>query len=254
MKFDVHLPCNQLEPYVRHLIISENELINAYKIIPDIALVIGFQYRGKLSFLENNTEIPLSSAGITGLMDTPRIFKNTSQVGSVLVVFRESGAAKFLCTPLHELFNESLSLEYFFNQSSLAELEDKLVAAPDDKSRIVYVEQFLIEHLQERSVDLLVNRALEYIHQSNGTIRMNELASLLNTSVSPLEKRFRQVVGASPKKFATIVRARSVLSAMEQGHERYVEYLSAFYDQSHFIKDFKKFTSVTPEQYLKNLK
>jgi len=254
MKFQVHLPCDQLLPYVKHLIISENEHASTYQVVPDTALVIGFQYRGKLAYLTDNQTHPLSTAGITGLMDTYRVFQNTADVGSVLVIFREIGAAKFLRHPLHELFGKSLSLEHFFDADKLVELEEKLVNAIGNHDRIILVEHFLIRHLNACPVDLLVNRALEYIHQSKGTIRISELASMLHTSASPLEKRFRQAIGASPKKFATIVRARNVLAAMEKGNQNYAEYLSSFYDQAHFIKDFKKFAAVTPEQYLKRLK
>jgi AraC-like DNA-binding protein len=254
MKFQVHLPCERLLPYVKHLVISENESENSYSVLPDTALVIGFQYRGKLSYLADNKQNPLASSGITGLRDTYRNFQNTAGIGSVLVVFRENGAARLLKTPLHELFGESLSLEHFFSQPALMALEEQLVNANSDQFRIGLVEAFLIAHLREAPPDLLVTRALEYIHQSKGTIRISELAKQLNTSASPLEKRFRQEVGASPKKFATIVRARNVLAAMENGQQGHAAYLSAFYDQAHFIKDFKKFASVTPEQYLKGLK
>lgn len=254
MKFQVHLPCDRLLPFVKHLIISENEYANTYQIIPDVNLVMGFQYRGKLAYLNSDQVNPLATMGITGLRDTYRIFQNTPGIGSVLVVFRENGAARFLRNPLNDLFGESLSLEHFFDRNLLAALEEQLVGATTDDARINLVETFLIGHLDERPADLLVSRALAYIHQSNGTIRMSELASMLHTSASPLEKRFRQEVGASPKKFATIVRARSVLAAMENGNQHYAEYLSAFYDQAHFIKNFKKFTAATPEQYLKTLK
>lgn len=254
MKFQVHLPCDQLLPYVKHLIISENKYENTYQIFPDTALVMGFQYRGKLAYLTEGQTHPLTTAGITGLTDTYRVFQNTAGIGSVLVVFRENGAARFLRHPLHELFGESLSLEHFFDRNALVELEERLVMALGDHDRIKLIEHFLIGHLNARPVDLLISRALEYIHQSKGTIRISELASLLHTSASPLEKRFRQEIGASPKKFATIVRARNVLAAMEKGAQDYAEYLSAFYDQAHFIKDFKKFAAVTPEQYLKRLK
>ena len=254
MRFQVHLPCNELMPFVKQLIISENEQAAAYTVLPDTALVIGFQYCGRLSYMNEGRENSLSAGGITGLTDTYRIFRNTAGVGSVLVIFRESGAARLLRRPLHELFGQSLSLEHFFPRALLAELEERLAAAASDLSRIRLVESFLITHLQERSPDLLVSRALEFIHRSKGTIRIQELASLLNTSASPLEKRFRAEVGASPKKFATIVRSRHMLNAMENGNQGYAEYLSSFYDQAHFIKDFKKFTAVTPEQYLKRLK
>lgn len=63
MKFEVHLPCDQLLPYVKHLIISENENSAAYKVLPNIALVIGFQYRGKLSYTDNGQETLLTTAG-----------------------------------------------------------------------------------------------------------------------------------------------------------------------------------------------
>jgi len=254
MRFQVYLPSAELLPYVKHLVISENEDATAYTVLPDTALVIGFQYKGRLAYLEGNNPKALATMGITGLRDTYRTFQNTASIGSVLVVFRENGAARFLKTPLHELFGESLSLEHFFERHLLADLEEQLVLADGDAARIGLVEGFLIGHLQQRPADLLVNRAIQYINESKGTIRIQELASLLNTSASPLEKRFRREVGASPKKFATIVRARHVLYAMENGQEAYGAYLSAFYDQAHFIKDFKKFASLTPEQYLKRLK
>jgi len=254
MKFQVYLPCERLLPYVKQLIISENEQENTYRVLPDTALVIGFQYRGKLSYWEEGEQNPLASAGITGLQDTYRMFQNSAGVGSVLVVFRENGAARFLKTPLHELFGESLSLDHFFDRPSLENLQEQLIASETDQARIALVEKFLIARLQDKPADLLVKRALDFINQSHGTIRISELAQQLNTSASPLEKRFRAEIGASPKKFATIARARHVLMAMENGSQGYADYLSSFYDQAHFIKDFKRFAAATPEQYLKGLK
>ncbi|GAB3932963.1 helix-turn-helix domain-containing protein [Mucilaginibacter myungsuensis] len=254
MKFDIHSPCAQLQPYIKHLAISENETETSYRIIPDTALVLGFQYRGSLAYLEQNKQIALAATGVTGLLDTARTFQNSASIGSVLVVFKECRAASFLRTPLHEIFGESLSLEHFFHPDDFIALQERLALADGDRARIDLVETFLIAHLHEQKIDLLVNGALTYINQSKGTIRIKDLAALLNTSASPLEKRFRQLVGASPKKFASIVRARSVIAAIERGDDDQTDHLSAFYDQAHFIKEFKKFTSFTPEQYMKSLR
>ena len=151
-------------------------------------------------------------------------------------------------------FQESLSLDNFMLRSELLVLEEQLCEAGNDAKRIKLVENFLLLHITHTEPDPLVLSAITLIIQSRGDIRIRELMEKLNISQSPLEKRFRKVVGASPKKFATIVRARNVLVAMENGKHDYAEYLSAFYDQAHFIKSFKKFAGVTPEQYLKRLK
>jgi methylphosphotriester-DNA--protein-cysteine methyltransferase len=103
--------------------------------------------------------------------------------------------------------------------------------------------------------DKLVLAALALIHRSKGNIRIKELTEQLFISQSPLEKRFRQVVGASPKKFASIVRLKNIIqqydtvnSLTELGYE------NGFYDQAHFIKEFKAFTGDTPEKFFSDKK
>lgn len=255
MRYEIRVTNMLLKPYVKHLVISESgEASQVYQVLPDTSLVIGFQYQGKLGYLEGGQEHALASSGITGLLDTYRTFRNEPATGSILVVFTEMGAAHFLRSPLHELFHQSLSLEHFFSQQQISEVEERLIAAQQDEDRISIVEQFLWRHLHTRLPDDLVIAALHAIHQSQGTIRISRLSQALNTSQSPLEKRFRALVGASPKKFAGIVRARHMLTALEQNNSKMVEYLFSYYDQAHFIRNFKRFSSFTPEQYFKHVR
>ncbi|MFI5142217.1 MAG: AraC family transcriptional regulator, partial [Bacteroidia bacterium] len=77
MSFKTFIPCDILKPFVKTIAISENEVASSYKVLPDTNIVMGFQYSGNLSYSKDNTKpIPLSSAGITGLIDTYRIFNN----------------------------------------------------------------------------------------------------------------------------------------------------------------------------------
>lgn len=254
MSYQTRQPATSLRPYVRHLAISRAETPQIYKVLPDTSLVAGFQFSGKLSHIDGSLEKPLHSSGITGLLDSYRLFKNDEKTGSVLIVFTETGAANFLEMPLHELFGQSLSLEHFFSRTAISETQEKLEVAKTDTECLKIVESFLLRQIKERKTDLLIAGALRYIHNSQGTIRMATLAELLHTSQSPLEKRFRSIVGASPKKFAGIVRARHMLQALNNGDQDNAEHLSAYYDQAHFIKDFKKFSSMTPEQYLRAIR
>lgn len=253
MKFQSYLPCARLRPYVKELIVSENSDAQTYKVLPGTSLVMGFQYAGKLAYLNNQTETNLATAGVTGLIDSYRIFSNTAGIGSILVVFTETGASHFIRQPVHELFDQSLSLDHFFDRAELSKTEQLLWMADNDRQRINIIEQLLISNLNEGPGDKLVAVAVNAIYQYKGTIRMADLARSLNTSQSPLEKRFRKMVGSSPKKFSSVVRAKSVMEFLKQGTWQGAVYLGGYHDQAHLIKDFKNHTGTTPEQYIKDL-
>ncbi|MXV15751.1 helix-turn-helix domain-containing protein [Pedobacter sp. HMF7056] len=251
MRYEIYAPCERLKPYVKHLVISEAGEAQTYPVLPGAAVVMGFQYRGKLELVEKGQPQALASSGITGLLDAYRLFKNSPQTGTVLVVFTETGASHFMAIPIHELFRQSIALDALFSRRQTSEVEEQLQYAGSDRERISIVERFLVGNLISLGRDKLVQQAIHHIYQSGGTVRISQVAKLLNSSQSPLEKRFRAKVGASPKKFAGIVRAGNMVNALERGRLHLAEYLSSYYDQAHFIKDFKKFTSYTPERYLK---
>ncbi|WP_259014147.1 helix-turn-helix domain-containing protein [Emticicia fluvialis] len=75
------------------------------------------------------------------------------------------------------------------------------------------------------------------------------------TSKSPLEKRFRKTVGASPKKFAGIVRFNALLkNHTDQKTLTELGLEAGYFDQAHFIHDFKAFKGETPEAYFQHNK
>jgi AraC-like DNA-binding protein len=250
MKFDKHFPTDPLKPYIKYFVVSENALESAYKVFPSSSLVIGFQYKGQLSTLKNGTENPLNAAGITGISDSYKIFKNSEHIGTILVYFTEIGFTHFVSHPANDLFNLSLSLDDVFDKHAVSEVEEKLVAAAADKQRIKIVEQFLLSQLKDIQTDKLIVEAVKLIYQSNGTIRIKELNEKLFISQSPFEKRFRKVVGTTPKKFSSIVRFNKVVSNLSQTKSLTdICYEYNFFDQAHFIKDFKQFTGDTPENF-----
>ena len=250
MRFDQIIPTERLKPFIKYFIVSENDMESGYKVFPSTGLVIGFQYRGHLANLENGKETKLATAGITGISDSFKIFKNSLNTGTILVYFSEIGLNSFTSTPANELFNLSISLENMFDKSMVSETEEKLAFANTDKQRIHIVEHFLLSHLNDIQKDKLVIEAVQLIYQSKGTIRVNELAKKLFISQSPFEKRFRKLVGTSPKKFSSIVRFNSVLDNLNNLKSLTdICYENNFFDQAHFIKNFKQYTGDTPENF-----
>src|ERR1700759_3463568 len=144
------IPCDILKPYIQSLMLSEADQAQSYTVLPGTSLVMGFQYRGNLAWQQEQTAISLATAGITGILNTFRIFQNTANTGTVLVVFKEAAAAHFFKEPLHELYNESLALDNLVEREELSILEEELSNAGTDEKLIALVEQFLLLRLQPR--------------------------------------------------------------------------------------------------------
>lgn len=250
MKFDTYIPCAILKPYVQAFIIAESTGEHTYKVLPDTGLTICLQYKIDSSPLRSMNGLLAGSSGITGLQDSYRIYKNSTDIGAILVRFKEGGAAAFFKQPIHDFFGESVLLDGFMLRSEKQMLEDQLSEARTDIDKVAAVEEFLLARIRQDSKDDLVQAALTLIHNSRGNIRVKGLSERLYSSQSSLEKRFRQIIGASPKQFASIVRFKHLIqqyspctSLSDLGYD------AGFYDQSHFIKEFKRFTGETPEKF-----
>lgn len=250
MRFDRFIPTEALKPYIKYFVVSENESENEYKVFPSSGLVIGFQYNGRLSTVKDGAVRSLHSAGITGISDRYKIFRASANIGTLLVYFTETGFAHFTRIPANELFNQSISLDDIFDRKRVTEVEERLAFAATDINRIAIIERFLLSQLKDIRTDKLIVEALRLIYQSKGTIQVKELNEKLCISQSPFEKRFRKVVGTTPKKFASIIRFNAVLAHLNETKSLTgIGYVHNFFDQAHFIKNFKQFTGDTPENF-----
>ncbi|MDE3237235.1 MAG: helix-turn-helix transcriptional regulator [Bacteroidota bacterium] len=250
MRFVKFVPDNRLKPFIKEIVISENGKVDSYKVFPSTNLVMGFQYKGRLCSVLGKSETKLESSGITGISDSFKLFKNSSDTGTILVYFTEVGLAAFTSCPANELFNQSVSLENIFNKREINYIEEKLTFSKTDLQRVQIIECFLLSQLRDVQIDKLIIEAVKLIYNSKGNIKIKELNEKLFISQSPFEKRFRRVVGTTPKKFTSIVRFQSVLSDLKNIKSLTdICYENNFFDQAHFIKTFKQYTGDTPEHF-----
>lgn len=287
MAVAVYLPSGSLQPFIRSFTIEEMEEPTIRKVLPGTGTVMGFQFRGSLSIVApasqpsivvptlhplvganspqlesspkpapfgapDKTGTPLAPSGITGLQDSFRLFRNSAGTGTLLVHFTETGAANFFATPLHLLFNGSHSLGDLIPVSEISRLEEELTAASNHSTRIALIERWLLSRLRDYKQDLLIEAAVARIQSAKGQLRIASLSQELYISPSRLEKRFRTIVGTSPKKFAGLVRLQQLLKTTAvDGDLTALAYEAGYFDQAHFIHDFTAYTGLTPTDFFR---
>lgn len=100
----------------------------------------------------------------------------------------------------------------------------------------------------------LFNSLLKKTNAGRGDIRINDLAEYSGYSTRYVTQVFNEYMGFGPKKYAQIVRFQNLMTVMNHG-ESYQQMhqvaMDQYYDQSHLINEFKKFTKVTPKTYKK---
>ncbi len=106
-----------------------------------------------------------------------------------------------------------------------------------------------IQSLLPTEIDERKRHLFEWIFASNGEISVKELSEKLFWSERQINAYFNQQLGLSLKAYCNILRFQASLSHIKEG--KLFPQLN-YYDQSHFIKEIKKFSGVSPKELFKN--
>jgi AraC-like DNA-binding protein len=137
------------------------------------------------------------------------------------------------------------------NEFAAENLNEQLMNAHGENAQVTLLNNFLISKLKDAETrDALVEESLRLIHKGIGTINVRTLAKCMDISERQFERRFSQMVGLSPSSYIRVKRFNEAMRLIKSG--RYntltdVAYALNFHDQSHFIREIKSFTGVTPK-------
>jgi AraC-like DNA-binding protein len=132
-----------------------------------------------------------------------------------------------------------------------AELYLHLLAADSDTTRVSLLMDFLRNRFQQtKRRDTLVEASIRLIHNRIDSVTVQDLLRDLYISERQFQKRFSRVIGASPQQYIRVKRVNEALRLMGTGaYEQLsdIAYALNYYDQSHFIRDIKALSWVTPK-------
>jgi len=245
-------PDPRLAPFVRAFLIVETRVEATRLLIPETGMMLGFRYGGSASIIEGDQARRVADATLTGVTPRARRMRTAAGGGVVLTAFHPAGASHFFTEPPHHLFGATAALDDLIPRRVVDRIASRLAEAADHAQRIALVQTVLAAWLRPTAPDPVVASAVRAIQEARGAIRIGALASALAISQDPLEKRFRRAVGAPPKQLASLIRIRHAIGSYRPGVSlSRLSHDAGYFDQSHFIRDFRAVTGQAPGQFFR---
>lgn len=171
----------------------------------------------------------------------------------IVVPFTATGAYQLFKIPQHELLNKIFPVKDVIPRANTLknQLEEDLSC---EKQATSLIEQWLLQQIPSQGYNYhapKIDYACHLIQQHSGGMRIKDLCREAGVSQTYLEDHFKEMVGISPKLYSRISRFIAAHQFVLQNTSLTwgeVIYRYGFFDQSHFIREFKTFFGYTPSE------
>jgi AraC-like DNA-binding protein len=186
---------------------------------------------------------------LTGLIDVPVILDADKDIvtGTLCAEFNPQGAYRFFRVPLNDIKNQIHPLTDIVGTVA-KQLEEQISNVESIEDKVALLQQFLLYQLRLQEEDPVFEYCVASILSSKGKITIKELEKKTGYSSRWLHMKFLDKLGISPKNLSTVIRFKQYYNAVANNTERSFmknDFYDLYYDQSHFMKEFKRFTGMS---------
>jgi AraC-like DNA-binding protein len=245
-----------LSPYVAKMWVFESSgrlpALDRKLIVPNANFKLAFTSRnGLVARVEDNTFTQKENElSFTGIVDTAVMLdpKEDMQTDTIVVEFNPLGAYRLFQLPYTEVKNQIVGMADLLGKQ-VDELQLKMGEARTVDLKLQLLQNFLLKRLQNAAPDLIYDFCINRIFEAKGLITVTQLEKETGYSSRWLHRKFAEHLGTGAKNLAEIIRFKQFYQAYSTGADlfhlkKYIyEY---YYDQSHFLRAFKRFTGSTP--------
>ena len=169
--------------------------------------------------------------------------------------FAPGGAARFFKHPLNEMRNQHVPLDALWGEANASSIRDRVLEAGTGEASLRVLEAALyvqavrtIGETRHKAVDYALSR----FHEVPRIDTLECITGKLALSPRRFIELFNEEVGLTPKLFCRVLRFQAAIKSVEM--RRAVNWSvvatdCGYFDQSHFIHDFRAFSGLSPSQY-----
>ena len=250
-------PSNTLAPYIKRYWAIENTLDKGetcvQRIIPTGLSELMLYFTPRPKILTGNKRLS-DNVALYGLQNDFYDMELAGELSVFSIVFQPQGLMRFFKFPLHEICNQNVPLKFLCGQAG-RDLEEKMGEAATFQQRVGIVEAYLQDLLRNNLLDFefrRISHIVELIKRTKGNILIPQMASEACLSRKQFERIFSGHIGISPKQYLKIIRFQFAIFLKQRNAGLNMTELSCdsgYFDQSHFISDFKSLSGLTPKRY-----
>ncbi|MCF0064713.1 helix-turn-helix domain-containing protein [Dyadobacter chenwenxiniae] len=258
MNYETYSPSADLASFVKCYWTLEGLVDNAtqkQRVLPDGCIELFFILGDDVRRFVSETEFVIQPRSmVLGQITEPYYIQPTGQVNCFAVRFYPYGFANFVQTSIVNLANTETPIELLFGDETAAYISKQIINAANTQDRIALIEAFLLERINDSaSRNRIVESTIEALLLANGSTAINAILKNDLSRRRKLERLFTRQIGISPKQLGKVIRLQAVLKTLlsrQSGDLIQIAYDHDYYDQAHFIKDFKELTGTSPGRFL----
>ncbi|MCK0146529.1 helix-turn-helix domain-containing protein [Arenibacter sp. F26102] len=225
------------------------------RIVPDGCIELAFILGDDIKRYTSENEFILQPrAMVLGQTIEPFYIEPTGFVKTFAVRFYPYGFANFVSEPISNLANKETPINLLFEAENADDLEQKIIKSENTEQRISIIENFLLDRLNnEKTIDRIVKNTIHSLISANGSTSINSILKDDLSKRRQLERNFKKQIGVSPKQLGKVIRLQTALKMLLDQKPKNltdIAYESEYFDQAHFIKDFREFAGINPKEFI----
>lgn len=259
MIFETYIPAFPLNKFIESFVYFKgfNPVHSIDRFLPDGYSYVVFDLTDYPKFIyDNHTLKEIQSCRnvwFSGIRERYITIPSGRDNEMFVVYFQRGKAYPFVEMQMNELTDFVVDGELVMSNEIL-NMRETLLESLTFQQKFSYAEKYLTNKFLKKLVanpfvDYSVNQILQNPHQ----LSITRLSQKVGYSQKHLIKIFKEHVGLAPKAFLKIIRFQKAIQEIEANRTANwtsIALESGYYDQAHFINDFKQFSGFTPNDYL----
>lgn len=195
-----------------------------------------------------------SNVWASGVRTEPITIPSGNGAAMMVITFKKGMTAPFFPFPMNEIADSVIDADLVWG-ADFTSLRERLLETKDIARRFKLVEDFFLSRFRSRlELNPCIAFAIGEMSSRPDAWNIARMNQKIGYSQKHFADLFRKNVGITPKAYLKLMRFQKAVRTIDSASEidwGTIAHECGFYDQAHFINDFKHFSGFTPEQYAK---